>query len=64
MLYSAAGVMLPTTLAAPPMTTHRLTFSTISGACDTASATLVIGPSVTRMMPGLVLIVSISTSTA
>ena len=63
-LNSAAGVMLPTDQAVPPMTTQRLTRGTISGARLTARAMLVSGPNVTSTRPRLALMVSIMASTA
>ena len=64
MLYSAAGVTLPTVQAAPPITTQRPTFAAMSGAFASASATFVSGPSVTSRIPGRSRILSTSTSTA
>ena len=63
-LYSAAGVTLPIVHAAPPITMHRPTFDTMSGARDRAFATFVSGPSVTSTMPRRARIVLMSTSTA
>ena len=53
MLYSAAGVTLPTVQAAPPITTQRPTFAAMSGAWSSASAMFVSGPSVTSVRPGV-----------
>ena len=64
MLYSAAGVTLPTVQAAPPMTTHRPTFSATSGARTSAWARFVSGPSVTRVSPGWARTVSTITAAA
>src|ERR1700730_13985016 len=52
MLYSAAGVTLPSQDGAPPMTTQRLTFAAMPGLFSKASATFVSGPSVTITRPG------------
>ena len=52
MLYSAAGVTLPSQHGAPPMTTQRPTLSAKPGSRASASAMLVSGPSVTSVRPG------------
>ena len=52
MLYSAAGVTLPSQQGAPPITTQRPIRSASSGSRSSASAILVSGPSVTRVRPG------------
>src|SRR6202021_2979620 len=52
MLYSAAGVTLPSQQGAPPITTHRPTRSASLGSRLSASAILVSGPSVTKVRPG------------
>ena len=52
MLYSAAGVTLPSQQGAPPITTQRPIRSASFGSRLSASATLVSGPSVTRVRPG------------
>ena len=52
MLYSAAGVTLPSQQGAPPITTQRPIRSASLGSRLSASATLVSGPSVTRVRPG------------
>src|SRR5437763_2586324 len=64
MLYSAAGVTLPSQHGAPPITTQRLTFDTMPGFLEAASATLVNGPNVTRISPGFASIGSMIASTA
>src|ERR1700722_11461597 len=64
MLYSAAGVTLPSQQGLPPITTQRLTLAAMDGSLDTANATLVSGPSVTRTSPGLASTVSMMASTA
>jgi len=51
MLYSAAGVTLPSQQGAPPMTTQRLTFAAMPGILCKARATFVSGPSVTSTTP-------------
>ena len=52
MLYSAAGVTLPSQQGAPPITTQRPIRSASFGSRLSASAMLVRGPSVTRVRPG------------
>ena len=52
MLYSAAGVTLPSHAGAPPITTQRPIRAASSGSRSSASAMLVSGPSVTRVRPG------------
>ncbi len=64
MLYSAAGVTFPSQHGLPPMTTHRLTLSTILGSRATASATLVSGSRVTRTTPGWAPMILMIASTA
>ena len=64
MLYSAAGVTLPSQHGLPPITTQRLTLAAIPGFLEIASATLVSGPSVTRTSPGFASMVSMMPSTA
>ncbi len=56
--------MFPTVHAAPPITTQRPTFSTMSGAWAMARATFVSGPRVTRVRPGLDRVASIRAGTA
>ena len=48
----------------PPITTQRLTFAARSGRCETARATFVSGPRVTRISPGFASMVSMMASTA
>ena len=64
MLYSAAGVALPSQQGAPPITTQRPTFSAKPGSRASASAILVSGPSVTSVKPGSAAACRISASTA
>ena len=52
MLYSAAGVTLPSQLGAPPITTQRPILSTRLGSRSSASAMLVSCRSVTSVRPG------------
>ena len=52
MLYSAAGVTLPSQHGAPPMTTQRPILFASPGSRASASATLVSGPRVTSVRPG------------
>ena len=52
MLYSAAGVTLPSQQGAPPITTQRPIRSASSGSRSSASAILVSGPSVISVRPG------------
>ena len=52
MLYSAAGVTLPSQQGAPPITTQRPIRSASLGSRLSASAILVSGPSVTSVRPG------------
>ena len=52
MLYSAAGVTLPSQQGAPPITTQRPMRSASLGSRLSASAILVSGPRVTRVRPG------------
>ena len=64
MLYSAAGVTLPSQHGSPPITTQRLTFDAMAGFRETANAMLVSGPRVTRTSPGFASMVSMIASTA
>ena len=64
MLYSAAGVTLPTQQGLPPITTTKPISFAIEGAFSRASARLVKGPSVTSVNPGFFLTVSTITSGA
>src|SRR6266853_649184 len=64
MVYSAAGVTLPSQHGAPPMTTQRPTLAAIDGFFATARARFVSGASVTSTTPGFASIASIMASTA
>jgi hypothetical protein len=64
MLYSAAGVTLPSQHGAPLMITQRPTFAAISGFLASASATSVSGARMTIAIPGFFSTASMMASTA